>query len=339
MTVAKTRKAEILRTLVFYDQPQLLVLRKGKLLYLAIAVPSESGMMFLATSIQPRDWEYYLANRHDLRYLFTFPVRRIHCYFDLLEAKGSTVTMEIYDGVVPENHLPAPRIFASDHTETEDLEAVSGGIETLFLDGDWDLPELGRFQQKLSDVYTFLYSIDDWKKATSVAPAKIDEVRNAFTKRPFQGGGSYGAYFSDLNKRLKVSERVRLKSIEKASPGNMKIGGVAEVFADVQHLIENYLDNRKALVGLYRQIYALMSEKKLLARSVKTFSKQDPNYQEVEHYMERLAAALDLNCSKEVQQITGGNPLGSLKIILAMYRRIESSAEFFAQGRASFDKI
>jgi hypothetical protein len=336
MAKQTSRAATFVSTLVFYDEPQLILLRQTKILFLAIAVPSEAGMLFLATTVNAGDWEKYKADRVDLRYLFTFPLKRSFYYFDLSEIKDKKVKMKRFDGNVPDSHFPEAGFFASDHTESDYESDLTDEFETLYLDGEWELPELGRFQQKLSDVYTFLYSIDDWRETDDRSSLHSKKIKEAFTKRPFRGGSSYGAYFSDLENRLKISERVRLKSIQKASPGNMKIAGSAEIFDEVQQLVENYLKHRSAVSLAYRDAHKYLQGKKLLSKSVANFEPSAIEAAELTRYSRRLSETLNLGCLKELGEITGGNSLGTLKVILAMFRRIERAAEFFAQGRASF---
>jgi hypothetical protein len=338
MAKQTSRKATFISTLVFYDEPQLILLRQGKMLFLAIAVPSKEGMKFLATTVNAGDWERYRADRVDLRYLFTFPLKRSFYYFDLSTMKDKTVKMQRFDGTVPDEHFPETGFFASDHTESEADDIPTEEFETLYLDGEWELPELGRFQQKLSDIYTFVYSIDDWRETADRNSLHSKRIKESFTKRPFRGGSSYGAYFSDLEDRLKISERVRLKSIEKASPGNMKIAGSSEVFDEVQQLIEHYLAYRSTVSKAYKDAHKYLQDKKLLSKSVANFDPNATEAAELAYHSKLLSDNLNLNCFGELKEITEGNVLGTLKVILAMCRRVERAAEFFAQGRASFYK-
>lgn len=337
MAKVSNRKATFVSTLVFYDEPQLVLLRQNKMLFLAIAVPSEDhAMRFLATTVNAGDWERYKADRVDLRYLFTFPLKRSFYYFDLSTMKNKMVKMSRFDGDVPDSHLPETGLFASDNTEAEFDNALIDECEILYLDGEWELPELGRFQQKISDIYTFLYSIDDWRDTPDRTSQHSKKIKESFTKRPFRGGSSYGAYFSDLEDRLKISERVRLKSIEKASPGKMKIAGSAEVFDEVQGLVEHYLDHRFGAAAVYKEAHKYLQDKKLLSKSVEKFEPTEAEAIELASHSKLLGEILNLNCLSELGEITDGNSLGTLKVILAMFRRIEKAAEFFAQGRASF---
>ena len=332
----KGRNAKIAQVLTYYDEPQLLLLRNKMQMFVGIAIPSSAGAKFFATSVQAGNWELYLNDRVNLRYLFVYPNKRMLFYFDLHTAdKDGNVYMVRYDGDLKPDHLPGPDLFASDHTEDAREELVSD-VETLYLNGEWDLPELGKFQQQVSDVYNFIYSLDDW--TTSSDQIEKDAIRRAFTSRPFKGGSSYGAYFGDLEKRLKIHDRVKLKSIEKASPGNMKVAGVAEIFSDVEQPITDYLRNRIELREVSTSCARFLSSEGLAKMSVKDFSINDDRRQKLENYVMKISALLNFDNVTELNQITQSDQLGTIKLLLSIYRRVSTAAEFFAQGRASFNK-
>lgn len=337
MSKRKSLTAKLLKVLVYYDQPQLVLLRKGKLLFLAVAVPADGKMEFLAVSVRPGDFELYLNDRRDLLYMFTRPAKRVLYYFDLLAMKDGEVKMEKCDNAIPEGHLPGPHLFASDHTEVDDFENDIKGIETLYLDGEWDLPELGKFQQKISDVYTFMFTIDDWQDA-AISDEKRNNIAKAFLDKPFRGGSSYGSYFDDLEDRLSISDRVRLKSIEKASPGNMKIIGVPEIFHEVETLITSYLSNRDALISKYHELHNFLQKQELLRVAVKNFDVNDTRSGFIRDSSSSLSELIGLDCFDAIDSLTGRNALGTAKIVLALFRRISGAGEFFAQGRAAFDR-
>lgn len=335
-TNIKGRRVKIAQVLTFYDEPQLLLLRNRMQIFVAVAIPSSNGSKFFATSVQAGNWELYQNDKVNLRYLFVYPNKRMLFYFDLQTADESgNVYMTKYDGDLRLEHLPGPDLFASDHTESTQADLVAD-VETLYLNGEWDLPELGKFQQQVSDVYNFIYSIDDW--TTSTDQLEKDAIRRAFTLRPFKGGSSYGAYFGDLEKRLKLSERVKLKSIQKASPGSMKVAGVAEVFSEVEQLISDYLKNRVELREAAKLCANYLSAENLSTLSVKEFDRSDERSETLTRFIREISKLMNFSNVAELNQITQNNQLGTIKLLLSIYRRVSAAAEFFAQGRASFDR-
>src|SRR5690606_7887859 len=143
------------------DEPQVLALQSGKTMILAVAIPDsdEASAMFLATSVRPKHWEEYLDSSVDLRFLFTYPRNRTLYYFNLMAmTEAMVVVMTPFEGSPPEEHLPLPRIFATDHTTEFERPVRASGSEILVIDGDWEMPEFGQFYQKYSDIYAFTAS-------------------------------------------------------------------------------------------------------------------------------------------------------------------------------------
>lgn len=332
----KTRRAKFVAVLTYYDGPQLILLRNTKQRFLGIAIPRQeaTGFDFFVTSVQGGHWEQYKAGKFSLRYLFIFPEKRSLFYFD--SRKISTkkeIVMTRFDGEINPDHLPGEKLFAADHTET-DYEEDAGSVEKLLLDGNWDLPELGKFQQHISDVYNFMYSMGDWRKSTE--ELEREAIRKVFVTRPFEGGSSYGAYFNDLEKRLRIGERVKLKAIEKASPGYMNIGGSEEVFSEVEDVIRSYIQNRTELKNLSNEIVKYLRKEKLATMVVERFSYHDARSIKLDAFSSKVCELINLSVLEELNAMTKKNALGTLKIVMAIYRRASNAAEYFAQGRADF---
>src|SRR5688500_4159652 len=114
---AHRRGAEVVATLVATDEPQLLALKAGKSLMAAVAIPDNEpeASKFLATTVSQKDWDSYLDESVDLRYLFTYPIQRMRYTFDLRSARNKRVMMDPVEGEIPERFLPQPRFFAENH--------------------------------------------------------------------------------------------------------------------------------------------------------------------------------------------------------------------------------
>jgi hypothetical protein len=302
-----------------------------------VRVPDEERFLYLATTVKPGDWELYLADKVDLRYLFTYPPKALFFYFDLLDLKDGEVLMARFEESIPVEHIPGPQLFASDHTESVEFETSSDSVETLFIDGEWDLPEMGKFQQKISDVYTFMYTISDWNEAKN-QQTKRDSIVKALLGKPFRGGSSYGSYFDDLEMRLERKNRLRLRSIQKASPGKIGISGLPEIFDSVQSLIENYAENRNMVKEKYYSLYSFLQKGELLRLSVRKYDPNDSRSAEMAKLTEALSAQLGVDFLSELRDICQKNPLITSKVLLALARRIMMAGEFFVQGRASFEQ-
>lgn len=332
------KRAEYVETLIYLDEPQVLALSiSAGLMVVAVAVPDNdpNKSMFLATTVRTRHWEAYLDGTVDLRYLFLYPRGRLLYYFDLMKMKNNKVLMEPFLGQIPDDHLPLPRLFSSDHTTEFTAGARASDKETLLIDGEWEMPEFGQFYQKYADVYAFFASTKNWADPTRPADVKA-QVQNAFRTKPFQGGSSYVHFYHGLNDNLPRDERTSLDSIQYASPGTVNITGDAALFDEVERLVRTSLEKTFEIREVYSSLHSYMSKAGLLSMSGHNFLPNDP------HAAYLLASAKTLCETHEIQNfnvisaLAQSNGLVVAKIVLSLSRRIEEAAKFFAQGRMGF---
>src|SRR5690349_3279650 len=128
----RRRKAEYVTTLIYVDEPQLILLKSATVYLLAVAVPSESPeeAKFLAVTTTTANFERYRAGNSDLRYLFTYPNSRVLYYFDLMKMDQNSIWMDPAPAIIPEQDLPLPRIFANHHTHPWEPIERAAEIET-----------------------------------------------------------------------------------------------------------------------------------------------------------------------------------------------------------------
>jgi hypothetical protein len=113
------RRAKYVATLIYVDEPQLILLKSQKNYVMAVAIPTSNkeAMHFLAATVTPINFERYMDGHCDLRYLFSFASKRMIYWFDLMSMKNEDVIMNVFESAIPERFLPMPRIFSSHHTE------------------------------------------------------------------------------------------------------------------------------------------------------------------------------------------------------------------------------
>lgn len=339
--VSKTRSAEFEATLLFVDEPQIVSLTAGKAKrqLIAVAIPSDDINVsnFLATTVSKRDWAKYLDSIVDLRYLFTVPTIRILYNFDLGAIKNGKITLKRIDGQAPEDHLPPPRFFATNHSETYKFyEARASDPEQLLVDGEWELTDFGQFQQKFSDIYTFLISQKNWL-SKDVPDESKRRILNAFRTRPYQGGFSYVHLFKDLGVNIPRSDQISLDKIRYASPGKVEIFGKDEIFSDLQVIIPNFVENRIELKEAYSYFYKYLSQNNFLKMRGDHYLAGDATEEFFFFQSEKLANMMQAPNIDVVRVLSNNNALVCAKIILAFYRRLEEASMYFSQGRVSYE--
>lgn len=337
MKKPRGRKATFAATLIYADEPQLILLKDGNMPIVAVAIPDDdlTKQMFIATTALRKDWQSYLDGNCDLRYLFTFPKTRRIYTLDLAGMKDNVVYMRPFDDVVPEEFLPEPRMFSEFHTEQLPVEPTASDEEVLVVDGEWDMPEFGNFYQRYSDVYAFIAALKNWNSAQIAYEAK-QRILQTFTTKPFQGGFSYVHFFQDLNEQLQRTQRLGLDKISYASPGTVEIRGEADLFDEMQALIPAYLEDREAITLQYSKLHKFLSEHRYLTMHGDRFPAGDGASDYIDREAKALADMMTEPDFDTIKKLAHGNSLVTAKIVLAFSRRLEEASSYFAQGRVSF---
>jgi hypothetical protein len=333
---ASKRSAVYVRTLVYMDEPLLLLLKSYKTNVIALAVPSPSEKaVFIAATVSPRDLEAYNDGHVDLRYLFTYPTMRLVYTFDLMEMTDNKVMMTPFEDRIPEEYLPSARFFSTSHTEEEQELAGPSDTQSLIVDGEWDMPDFGEFYSRYSDVYYFL-SASHAFTAEGVDFEKKKAIKQTFANRPFKGGFSYVHFYATLPGAIPRSERLRMDKIKYESPGYVNVNGDADTFAETESIIRAFLRNRISLRETYAQFYSFLSKGRYLAMPAEEFRKDDPAFAHIDVTATSLAEKLNIPNIEVVKSLVDENPLAFAKIVLSLYRRLDDASRFFAQGRINF---
>jgi hypothetical protein len=335
--MALRRSAKYLKTLVYMDEPQVIALMSGQSYVIAVAIPSIEGMEmpFAAVTAVKSDWLAYLDGSVDLRYLFTYPIHRTAFKFDLSKMKGQRVSMTPVDNVLPEDWLPAPRFFATSHTEPDAGEKLSDTTTRLLIDGEWDMPDLGLFYNRYSDVYYFV-AVTDQYADENVELDRRKKTLDAFQDCLFKGGFSYVNFYDDLGGNVSRSERLNIDKIKYESPGYVTIHGDQHYFDSLMKLIKRFLANRETAKQKYSELHNYLSKGKFLALTASSFVNDDSTASYIMSKTIEFADILGVPQLNVIQKLVSGNSLAFAKIILSFHRRLEDTSKYFAQGRIAF---
>lgn len=333
----RNRSATIDAVLVFFDEPHVITLVSRNVRVIAVAIPDddEAKSKFLGVTVTDRDWERYLDGVIDLRYVFTYPKLRLLYTFDLNSLKNNAVKMAPYDEDIPEAYLPLPQFFSSSHTEEYGGFEAPSDKENLLIDGEWELTDFGQFQQKYSDIYTFLISTRNWSNKNATMSDK-KRVESAFLKRPFAGGFSYVHLFKDLGSSISRVDKLNLNKINYASPGEIEVFGRDEIFGIISELIPHYLSIRVELDKQYDELKKYLTERGLSKLSGAEFPKNDPNAAYLKSEAQKIIAKLGALDFSEILMLTQDNVLVATKVVMAFYRRLSDASAYFAQGRVKY---
>jgi hypothetical protein len=332
-----TRTGTFVRTYVYLDEPLVIGMRSGQANLVGVAIESDdqSEMAFVAVTVSKRDWQSYMEGSVDLRFLFTYPSHRSAYTFDLAKLKNKKISMKPVEGELPEKWLPSSRFFAYDHTEIDEAEQLSETTTKLYIDGEWDMPDLGTFYNRYSDLYYFVATTDQYSEP-NVALARKKKTLDAFHDNAFSSGIRYVHFFDDLSGNVSRAERLSIDKIKYESPGYVAIHGDEEVFGRLKILIEKFLGCREVSRQQYNELHGYLSKGKYLSVDALAFVKDESTAALVMSKTLKLATTIELPNLVTVQSLVEGNALALAKVVLSLHRRLEDTAKFFAQGRMSF---
>jgi hypothetical protein len=110
-----SRPARFISTLLEYDVPEIVRLKRarGNLIAMClIGLPDAPD--YLAVTVKAGDWERFLHDRCDVRYLFTTPLARINYSFSAAELDSENVEMVRFEKELKSEWLPEIGLFASE---------------------------------------------------------------------------------------------------------------------------------------------------------------------------------------------------------------------------------
>ncbi|UWQ55108.1 hypothetical protein [Leisingera caerulea] len=329
-------------TLIDGDEPLLVLLKrpagKGSTYFFGLAIPDDVGELdhYFLVSARPKTARRYFRGQCDLRYVFLYGPTRKYYTATANEIVAEKVQLHPFDGELHEDLLPDARLFSNSHTCDYGLEEERSVEETLFVDGEWEMPEFGDFYRRYSDIYLFVSSFKAMLSSLTTGTQR-SKIVDAIITKPFKGGGSYMSLFKDLRLALPYQDRPGLDSISYASPGQMDIRGDLEVFENIEDLIENFLENSAGIKAVHDQLRSFMSKSKLLAVNAKSPVLSAEQAAFLFEEGRKLDAMMKTDVYEQLSQITEGNVIVANKVILAVYRRLQFTSTFFAQGRVGFE--
>jgi len=202
------------------------------------------------------------------------------------------------------------------------------------IDGEWDLVDLSTFPQLYRQLYSVVYSFE-----VEIPAIKEEIVNESFIRHPWKGGFSTINWFNDLYYAIPSKDRPKIKSIQYASPGWIDLDVLVTAAASLQVMVVAVLFAVRQGNKTYSQIQNGIQERRLneikLQRRKLILDRE--RLQFVTESCEKLAQLMGFKHLKEMHKRTG-NALVSLKMLLAMYRRLRELSEFEVGGKTKMTK-
>lgn len=339
MSEIKKINAVIKDVLFEVGEPLLLLLERkagtGHQFFIASAIPDEFGEteFYLVVSVGRTNLIRYFGSQCDLRFLFAFANgRKFYRINARLGSVGSKVSMIEFTEPLTDNLLPDTRFFATEHTSSFGQTQFDGGGQKLVIDGEWDMLEFGKFYQRFSDLYSYQQAIEYVQSKDQ----RADRVTKAFRSKPFRGGSSYMNFFDDLFEIIPARERPGLDGIEYHSPGYVDLRGKNDVLEAVQASLEEFLAKGEEIQKAHDALRGFMSKEKLLVITGASVVAKPEVLKVLAGLVADLIAVLPVSGKDQLKELTGGNLVVLGKVCLALFRRLKTTSNYFAQGRLQF---
>jgi hypothetical protein len=337
----KEKSAKYISTLVYLDEPQVVLLDHGFDAKIVGAAIDKEGFdfPFFGAEISFSQWERYNRQFVDLRYLFLMPRWKRGFIFDLGAQDNEDMIPLQQAGErdhTNEKYLPSHGFWARSHTEDNPTFEPSANVKVqeFAIDGTWDPPDISQFFARINDLYSFFLGIGKFISANTTHDQKRALVE-AFTDNTLHSGFNYVNFYGDLRGLVGYGERLAMPAIVKKSPGFVRVEGVAETLHQVGEALATYEVRQELLKDQYNDLHNFLSRMKLLKTtraSADRLERNDPISKEIGSKNSEFAANLGVNLTA-INQLTGKNALSTAKILLSHHRRLERYHLFFVEGR------
>jgi hypothetical protein len=212
--------------------------------------------------------------------------------------------------------------------------SMAAEIETfkIGLDGEWSLEDLYLFPRTYEQVYFLVYSLSD-----ELDEYQLDRIKWAYEAFPWQGGYSAVNFYNQLKFATPKNERPWVFSIEYSSPGTLELGLLITIALNVRQIVKIVSETIKIANKTYSDVVREMQKRKLMRLKTKraelAFRKSEIRF--IEESAKKMAKALGISNFEELNARTG-NSYRTLKILLSLYRRVRTLAEYQNRKKADF---
>ncbi|WP_156927675.1 hypothetical protein [Bradyrhizobium sp. Tv2a-2] len=204
------------------------------------------------------------------------------------------------------------------------------GMYPIQMDGSWSLEDLYKFPRTYEQAYFALDAL-----IPSDGQVDLDRIDRAFKTFPWQGGYSAVNFYNQLKYATPIGTRPTVLSIRYASPGVISLALILEQAQMLAAIVTAVAGSVAACNALYNQIMNDLQRRKLLRIEVEkariTLSREELNL--IREYNKEMAEILKIGTPDVLDERTG-KPLVSLKILLSVYRRIRTLAEYHNRHKA-----
>jgi len=199
----------------------------------------------------------------------------------------------------------------------------------ISIDGRWDLEDLYVFPRSYGQVYFLVFSLLPHEDETIQ-----EHIKFAYSRFPWRGGYSAVNFYNNLKYTTPKLHRPQVLSMQYASPGWIELRLINFVAHTVESIVKSIAESILHVNRVYNEIHKGLSERKLLRIDVKKkeLELEMMHTDFIEKSATTMARLVGLEDLTQMHEKTG-SPLKTLKILLSLYRRIRTLAEYQNKGK------
>jgi hypothetical protein len=211
---------------------------------------------------------------------------------------------------------------------------MNKGQSTIFLDERWKLEDFSILTKEYQQLYGFFHAL------RAINEGKFSNLE--FERMPWLGGGSVVGFFSIIGKFVRHEDQPVVKQIQYASPGFIELTLLVEVAKDIGIIVSAIAGASTSAATAYHVIYSQYQKRKLTQLKIKDLEvkqlREEITF--VKNSIVELHEVFQLNPeqTEALEQLSKGDELVQLKMLLALYRRAEPVAELQVRNKANFNK-
>lgn len=327
-------KANFVSTLVYFDGPQVALLRYRKMHIIAVAVEKEGfEYPFFCCLVRKHHWEKYYSGKADLYYLFSSAKLGNFYFFDwnsIESNKKVLLTKASHAESVNKDYWPDRGFFSVAHTENIRENPTTVSSQIFNIDGNWSTSDFSSFYGKMSDTYAIFIADDEFSSDNDTV---CNKIKNNVLSRLWRGGGSYSGFYDSLEQNVPSMDPLQVSRIHYSSPGIIELRGRRDTISEMLKAFSNFGDKLSTTESLYNLVNSTLSDNNLKkARPDAQFPTREMETS-VKLACDELLQAIEINQTPRFFEACNNNVLLYSKLSMSIYRRFKGVHSFIVEGR------
>lgn len=208
---------------------------------------------------------------------------------------------------------------------------MENGLIQINLDKSWELQDFSVYTKEYVQIYSLFYILQRVSESG-------EEGTYGYSNFRWRGGYSVVNFFRSAYGLTPEESRLQIRRIQYASPGVIELAGVVDVAVQISYLIGTLCASVMVVNRTYDMVVRGYHQRKLAKIEVQSahakLAREDVLF--VRSSVKALAEDFKLTPQQvsALAQITEGNELIQLKILMALYRRAEPLQKQQSSGKA-----